>query len=183
VLLNAAAGAASRDHTAGTLSEREGDAMRMPHTPWHWFTVAAVLGLALFTLGEAHGQSTGSNATFEGRPTMPARSPAWAPSRDRRRAASARRPWTTRAAAWCCRSPRAWTSPRRRGAARSRRRPPSNGELAPQRDRDSGVVRKERDSGGVADQGRVTSKAKRATKRTLERKRGVGSTAWGAEDS
>lgn len=44
--------------------------MRIPHTPFHWIMVALVLGLLLLALNEAHGQSAGAAATFEGRPAM-----------------------------------------------------------------------------------------------------------------
>jgi hypothetical protein len=45
--------------------------MRFNHrSPSHWFAVALVLGLGLFTLNHAHGQSTGAAAAFEGRPAM-----------------------------------------------------------------------------------------------------------------
>jgi hypothetical protein len=156
--------------------------MRIPHTPWHWITVAAVLAIAMFTLGDAHGQSTGSNATFEGRPSMPGpQSGLGAQSGppqggispqtmdDPRGGVVLQKPsGLDRAVPVKPADP--GVLPRDPGVAR-----PSNGELAPQRDRDSGVVRKDRDSGGVADQGRVGNKAKRATKRTIERaRRGVG---------
>jgi hypothetical protein len=148
--------------------------MRMPHTPWHWFTVAAVVGLALFTLGEARGQSTGSNATFEGRPTMPGPQSGLGAQSGPPQGGISPQTMDDPRGALVLQKPSGLDKPtpvvpRDPGVGR-----PSNGELAPQRDRDSGVVRKERDSGGVAEQGRVTSKAKRAAKRTLERKRGVG---------
>lgn len=44
--------------------------MKMHHPPWHWAAVAAVSAVALLTLSDAHGQSTGSAATFEGRPAI-----------------------------------------------------------------------------------------------------------------
>ncbi|HSH90977.1 MAG TPA: hypothetical protein VK996_13410 [Ramlibacter sp.] len=40
------------------------------HGAHHWITVALVLAALLLTLNEAHGQSTGSAAMFEGRPAM-----------------------------------------------------------------------------------------------------------------
>lgn len=154
--------------------------MRLPHTPWHWITVAAVLGIALFTIGEAHGQSTGSNATFEGRPTMPGpQSGLGAQSGppqggispqtmdDPRGGLVLQRPSGLDPAVPRPADP--GVAPRDPGVGRP------GGELAPQRDRDSSVVRKDRDSGGLTDQGRATGKAKRATKRTIERaRRGVG---------
>jgi hypothetical protein len=44
--------------------------MKIHHTPYHWISVALIVAALLFTLSEAHGQSTGSAALFEGRPAM-----------------------------------------------------------------------------------------------------------------
>lgn len=44
--------------------------MKMHHSPQHWITVALVVAALLFTLSEAHGQTTGQAAAFEGRPAM-----------------------------------------------------------------------------------------------------------------
>lgn len=44
--------------------------MRTHHTPYHWVLVALVLLALLLTFGEAHGQSAGAAAVFEGRPAM-----------------------------------------------------------------------------------------------------------------
>ena len=44
--------------------------MRMHHTPHHWIMVALILAALLLTLSEAHGQSAGAAAVFEGRPAM-----------------------------------------------------------------------------------------------------------------
>jgi hypothetical protein len=44
--------------------------MKIYHRPHHWIAVALVLAALLLTLSEAHGQSTGAAATFEGRPAM-----------------------------------------------------------------------------------------------------------------
>lgn len=44
--------------------------MKMHHSPWHWVAAAAVLAVALLTLSDAHGQRTGSAATFDGRPAI-----------------------------------------------------------------------------------------------------------------
>ena len=44
--------------------------MKMPHTPFHWIMVALAVSMLLLTLNEAHGQSTGAAAVFEGRPAM-----------------------------------------------------------------------------------------------------------------
>jgi hypothetical protein len=44
--------------------------MKVHHSPYHWISVALVLIALLLMLEEAHGQSTGSAAMFEGRPAM-----------------------------------------------------------------------------------------------------------------
>lgn len=44
--------------------------MKIQHSPHHWIAVALVLAVLLLTLSEAHGQSAGAAATFEGRPAM-----------------------------------------------------------------------------------------------------------------
>jgi hypothetical protein len=41
--------------------------MKIRHSPHHWIAVALVLAVLLLTLSEAHGQSSGAAATFEGR--------------------------------------------------------------------------------------------------------------------
>lgn len=44
--------------------------MKIRHSPHHWIAVALILAVLLLTLSEAHGQSTGAAAAFEGRPAM-----------------------------------------------------------------------------------------------------------------
>lgn len=44
--------------------------MRMQHTPSHWILVVLVLVALLLALNEAHGQSAGGAAAFEGRPAL-----------------------------------------------------------------------------------------------------------------
>ena len=45
--------------------------MRFNHRSWiHWFAVALVLALGLFTFNHARGQSAGAAAAFEGRPSL-----------------------------------------------------------------------------------------------------------------
>jgi hypothetical protein len=44
--------------------------MKMQHPPYHWIMVALVLVALLLTLSEAHGQSAGAAATFQGRPAL-----------------------------------------------------------------------------------------------------------------
>ncbi len=40
--------------------------MKMHHRPHHWIAVALAVAALLFTLSDAHGQSTGGAAVFEG---------------------------------------------------------------------------------------------------------------------
>lgn len=44
--------------------------MRIRHTRYHWIAVALILIALMLVLNEAHGQSTGAAAVFEGRPAM-----------------------------------------------------------------------------------------------------------------
>jgi hypothetical protein len=44
--------------------------MKIHHSPYHWLLVGLVVVAALLTLSEAHGQATGTQAAFEGRPAM-----------------------------------------------------------------------------------------------------------------
>ncbi|MBA2960572.1 MULTISPECIES: hypothetical protein [Ramlibacter] len=157
--------------------------MRMPHTTWHWFTVAAILVLALFTLSDAHGQSTGPNAAFEGRPAMAGPQSGLGPQAGPPQGGISPQSRDDPGGGVVLQKPSgldgaAPVVPRDPGVGR-----PSNSDLArpggsdvtPPRDRDNGIVKRERDSGGATEQGRSASKAKRAAKRTVERSRhGVG---------
>lgn len=40
------------------------------HSPTHWLAVAIVLGIGLFTIGHARGQTANAAAVFEGRPAL-----------------------------------------------------------------------------------------------------------------
>ncbi len=152
--------------------------MKMHHTPWHWIVLAAVLAIALFTLNNAYGQSTGSAAVFEGRPAMagaqagqgamagPAQGGITPQSPgDARGGIVLQRPATVDAA-----GP---SIPRDPGMERPSGR--DDAQVRPQRDRDPGnVIKRDRDSGGASEQGKATNKAKRAGKRSVERaRRGV----------
>jgi hypothetical protein len=44
--------------------------MKMHHTRYYWIAVALAVAAFLLTLNEAHGQSAGAAAAFEGRPAM-----------------------------------------------------------------------------------------------------------------
>ena len=52
------------------MSHLQGVAMKIHHRPSHWVAVALVLAALLLALNEAHGQSAGAAAVFEGRPAM-----------------------------------------------------------------------------------------------------------------
>ena len=44
--------------------------MKIQHPPYHWLVVAAAIAVFLLIVSEAHGQSTGAAANFEGRPAI-----------------------------------------------------------------------------------------------------------------
>lgn len=44
--------------------------MKMHHTRYYWITVALVIAALLLTITEAHGQTAGAAAVFEGRPAL-----------------------------------------------------------------------------------------------------------------
>jgi hypothetical protein len=146
------------------------------HSPWHWVAIAAVAAVALFAFGEAHGQSTGAGAAFEGRPAMSGAQAGEGPMAG---------PPQGGVAPQSRDDPRSGVElwkPRREGDRDVRPSDPGGvgapgggGEVRPQRDRDSGdVIRKPRDTSGLQDQGDTGRVMKRATKRTFERaRRGV----------
>ena len=160
--------------------------MKMQPTAWFWVVAAAVLAVALFTVGNAHGQSTGSKAAFEGRPAMAGAQAGLGATSGPPQGGLA--PQTTE-------EPGGGVGARRSGdvnAAGPRpprdpgvdRMPGGEGELKPQRDRggdvvqrggdDNEVVRRSRDEHGLQQQGESAGKAKRAGKRSIERaRRGV----------
>lgn len=137
-----------------------------------WIAVAAVLPVTLFAFGHVHGQGTGSDAVFQGRPAMggaqggtgamagPAQGGVAPQSVDQSGGGLVlRRPGRT--------SDTDTSVPRDPGVAT-----PDNtkGELKPQRDRDSGdVIKRERDSSATGD--KTSSKARRAARRTYDRVR------------
>lgn len=145
------------------------------HSPWHWVTIGAIAVLALVTYNEAHGQSTGPNAAFEGRPSMPgpqAGEGVMAGPPQGGVAPQSRDDARSGVEVW---------RPRREGDRDVRPSDPggvgtpgNGGELRPQRDRDGDVVRKPRDQSGMNEQGDTGRVLKRATKRSIERaRRGV----------
>lgn len=143
--------------------------MRMQHTPSHWILVALVLLALLLVLDEAHGQSAGGAAAFEGRPAIAGAqsgigSQAGPPqggigvqgSEDAQRAVHLRRPDNT--------------------ANMPQGTPDTKGDLATARN----AVRKDRhavprDTSIARDEHSAVKKATRAAKRTVRRSRtGVG---------
>jgi hypothetical protein len=166
----------------------------MQPTAWFWIVAAAVLAVALFTVGNAHGQSTGSGAAYQGRPAMsgaqsdlgtmsgpPQGGLAPQSTEDVGGGIGARR--QAGMAAPAANGPQV---PRDRGLERSQdgpatprdsgmeRLPGSGGELRPQRDRGGDVIKRDRDENGLQQQGKTSQKAKRAGKRSVERaRRGV----------
>ena len=144
--------------------------MKLQHTPWHWIAVAVVLAVALFTLNEAHGQSTGAAAVFEGRPAMSGAQAGQGPMAGPAQGGiGPQTPSEPRAGIDFRRDGGGPAVPRDSGIDRV-----GQGELSPRRDRGQEVVPRDRDPGAVTEQKRSASKAKRAGKRTVERaKRGV----------
>jgi hypothetical protein len=140
--------------------------MKMHHTPWHWIAVAAVLAIALFTLHDAHGQSTGSAAVFEGRPAVSGAQGGQGPMAGPPQGGiGPQTPAETRGGFDFRRDPGAPVVPRDSGVDR-----PQEGELKPQRDRGQEVVPRDRDPGTGIEQKRSAGKAKRAV-REVERVR------------
>ena len=160
--------------------------MKMQPTAWFWIVAAAVAAVAAFTVGNAYGQSTGAQAVFEGRPAMAGAQAGTGPQAgppqggvgpqatgDPGGGAPLRGPADVQGAGPSVPRdtpglPGVPTLPRDPGVDR-----PNDG-MAPQRDRGGDVVKRERDTGGVTEGSRATGKAKRATKRSVERaRRGV----------
>lgn len=174
--------------------------MKLQHQPWHWAAVAAVLVIALFTLTEAFGQkSVGAAATFEGRPAMSgaqAGTGAMAgPPQGGLATQGTDEPGAGLGARRNTRELGAGPDTRELGAGPVAPRDPGvspnrdsggvgpdkdsgvnpgkeTGGVKPQRDRDSGnVLKRDRDEGSASSSARATKKAKRATKRSVERAR------------
>lgn len=154
---------------------------RMQPTAWFWVVLAAVLAVALFTVGNAYGQGAGTSAVFEGRPAMGGAQggtgPMAGPPQGGLGPQSPQDPGAglavSRDGPAMQRGPDiprdAGPIPRDPGMDRA----VPGGELRPQRDRDD-VIKRDRDQHGLQDQGKSTGKAKRAGKRSVERaRRGV----------
>lgn len=157
---------------------------RMQPTAWFWIVAAAIVAVALFTVSNVHGQTSGSSANFEGRPAMagaqggtgamagpPQGGLAPQSPSDPGGGIDPKRGSTTPLEANGPAVPRDPAPiPRDPGLDRS---VGGSGEVRPQRDRDD-VIKRDRDEHGLQQQNKSSSKAKRATKRSVERaRRGV----------
>lgn len=156
---------------------------RMQPTAWFWIVAAAVLAVALFTVGNAYGQSTGSAAVYEGRPAMAGAQPGLGAMSGPPQGGLA--PQSTEDPGGGIGARRAVDGVSLPGDAQragpdvprdpgvDRAAGGRQGEVRPQRDRGD-VVKRPRDDGGLQEQGRTAGKAKRAGQRTIERaRRGV----------
>lgn len=143
----------------------------------NWIAAAAVLPVTLFMVGHVHGQGTGSEAVFQGRPAMAgaqAGTGAMAgPPQGGVAPQSVDQPGggvQLRKPSGLDRPARDEVVPRDPGVGT-----PGNaaGELKPKRDRDPGeVVKRDRDATGDS----TAKKAKRGVKRSYERARHGGVT-------
>lgn len=153
----------------------------MQPTAWFWVIAAAIVAVALFTVGNAHGQSAGAAAAFEGRPAMAGAQGGTGAQAGLPQGGLGPQSPSDPGGGLGLRTPRDAL-----GAGPSIPREPGpvprdpgmdrgvgGGELRPQRDRDD-VIKRDRDDHGLQQQGQGAQKAKRAGKRSVERaKRGV----------
>jgi hypothetical protein len=158
---------------------------RMQPTAWFWIIAAAIVAVALFTVGNVYGQSAGSSAAFQGRPAMAgAQSGLGVMSgppqgglgpqspEDPGSGFGARRQADVNSGAPVT-GPAIPREPGPIPRDSGRDRAVGDGELRPQRDRGD-VIKRDRDDHGVQQQGESAGKAKRAGKRSIERaRRGV----------
>jgi hypothetical protein len=154
---------------------------RMQPTAWFWVIAAAVVAVALFTVGNAYGQGAGTSAVFEGRPAMAGAQGGLGPMagppqgglgpqspQDPGSGIGARRQLDAAGGPTIPRD--SGPIPRDPGVDRA----VGDGEVRPQRDRGGDVIKRDRDEHGLQQQGQAAGKAKRAGKRSVERaRRGV----------
>jgi hypothetical protein len=141
-----------------------------------WIAVATVLPVMVCMFGHVYGQGTGSEQVFQGRPAMsgaqggtgamagPPQGGVAPQSVDQAGGGAVlRKPGQDGSEAPVPRDPGVGTPPT------------NNGDLKPQRDRDSGdVIKRERESGNSSGTQSTGQKAKRGVKRSYERsKHGV----------
>lgn len=151
--------------------------MKVHHTPSHWILVAVVLLALLFVLREAHGQSVGAAAMFEGRPALAGAqgglgAQAGPPQgglgvqgpESAERSVHLRRPSGLPDA----NMPQGQAATSTDVANATEADPASKADAAKSRDH---VTVKPHDSGIARDQRSAVSKSKRAVKRTLKRAR------------
>jgi hypothetical protein len=141
-----------------------------------WIAVATVLPVTVFMIGHVRGQTTGSEAVFQGRPAMAGAQGGTGAMAGPPQGGVAPQSVDQSGGGLVLRAPGKNSGsdapvPRDPGVGN-----PGNalGDLAPKRDRDatgSGVVKRERDAAGTES---TTKKAKRGLKRSYERaRRGV----------
>jgi hypothetical protein len=151
---------------------------RMQPTAWFWIVAAAVVAVALFTVGQAYGQSAGAAAAFEGRPAMAGAQAGTGPMAGPPQGGLGPQSTEDPGAGIGARRDSGVTGPaipRDPGLGRG----PGEGELRPQRDRggdvaprrEGDVIKRDRDDHGLQQQGESAGKAKRAGKRSIERSR------------
>jgi hypothetical protein len=140
-----------------------------------WIAAGAVLPVTLCMVGHVYGQSTGSEAVFQGRPAMAGAQAGTGAMAGPPQGGVAPQSVDQAGGGLVLRAPG-----QNKGAEAPVPRDPgvgtpgSAGELKPKRDRDPGtdVIKRERDAAGTGES--TTKKAKRGAKRSLERaRRGV----------
>lgn len=141
----------------------------------NWIAVAAVLPITLCMVGHVHGQGTGSEAVFQGRPAMAGAQAGTGAMAGPPQGGVAPQSVDQPGGGAPLRKPGGLEQPS--GGEQSVPKDPgvstpdnSAGGLTPKRDRDPGqVVKKDRDATGTANS--TTKKAKRGIKRSYERAR------------
>ena len=138
----------------------------------NWIAAATVLPVALCMVGHVHGQGTGSEAVFQGRPAMAGAQGGTGAMAGPPQGGVAPQSVDQPGGGVPLRAPGGPSStdqavPRDPGVTPA----PGGGDLKPKRDRDAtdGVVKRERDATGSENS--TARKAKRATKRSYERAR------------
>lgn len=140
----------------------------------NWIAVAAVVPITLCMVGHVYGQSTGSEAVFQGRPAMAGAQGGTGAMAGLPQGGVAPQSVDQPGGGVQLRKPSGLDNPT--GGEQSVPRDPgvgtpdNTGGLVPKRDRDSGeMVKKDRDAAGTGDT--TTKKAKRGLKRSYERAR------------
>jgi len=137
-----------------------------------WIAVAAVLPVTLFAFGHVHGQATGSEAVFQGRPAIGGAQGGTGAMAGPAQGGVAPQSVDQSGGGLVLRRPGGAS-----GSEQSVPRDPGvttpdkgTGDLKPQHDRDPGeVIKRERDSSATGD--KTSTRTKRAVKRSYERAR------------